>query len=410
MTELNILLVSEDIPHPKMGGLGKHVITLGNALIASGHRVDLFGNNYYPYEQMEGDVIFQGNFYPELNVKNGQWKEKQLGFFNYYRRAFLAYRFARAILAVRNRYDVIHYHGHLPILSNFIPKHVNFVQTRHDQGSDCLTHTRFNNGAVCYEINPAVCSSCATQNPNTLQRALSKANVIKWRTAVKQAFQRHKVIFVSHFLQHNLVRTLGSVEEGNVDVVYNFTDTRQIAMALEETSSNHAEPDIFIAARVDLAKGVGAFLEAMKENLPEGRNVTVAGDGPDLESLRQHFNGGWVKFLGWTSYKEVIRLTVRAKIVVVPSVCEESCATSILEALALGQRVLALKRGGTPELVMYQRYPGQLQLHNTLESMVHALKVIHANEFRLAFDNNFKGGVEHMLPKILNIYRKNRVG
>ena len=41
---MRILLVSEDIPHATLGGLGKHVVTLGNALIEAGHTVDLMGN------------------------------------------------------------------------------------------------------------------------------------------------------------------------------------------------------------------------------------------------------------------------------------------------------------------------------------------------------------------------------
>lgn len=409
MIGMRILLVSEDIPHPKLGGLGKHAVALGNALIAAGHRVDLFGNNLWPYEDQVGDVAFQGRFYPALNVKHAQWKEKQLGFFNYYRRAFLARRFARAILKVADQYDVIHYHGHLPILANYLPQCINFVQTRHDQGSDCLTHTRFHNGDVCRETDPRACAACASAKPNAVQYALSAASVSRWRMAVQQAFQRHKVIFVSQFLRDNLARTLGPLNCAGSHVVHNFIDTRALAAAQAENGGNQIMPDIFIATRVDEAKGVGAFLAAMEGRLPPERRVTVAGDGPDLAGLRQRFTGAWVEFLGWTPYSEVVRLTKWAKIAVVPSICEESCGTTILEALALGRPVLALRRGGTPELGMHERYPGQLELCDTFECMANALQSLGKTVPMLEFDTCFQASVERILPHILAVYRSNQV-
>lgn len=373
MSGMRILLVSEDIPHPKLGGLGKHAVALGNALIAAGHQVDLFGNNHWPYEDQAGDVAFQGRFFPALNVKHAHWKEKQLGFFNYYRRAFLARRFARAILKVADRYDVIHYHGHLPIVANYIPAHVNFVQTRHDQGSDCLTHTRFRNGDVCRETDPRVCAGCATAHPNLIQRTLSAASVRRWRAAVKQAFVRHKVIFVSRFLRDNLARALGPLNGTQSHVVHNFIDRRVLAAALAGSDGRPAKPDIFIAARVDVAKGVGVFLAALEGRLPPGRRVTVAGDGPDLDHLRQRFAGNWVEFLGWTPYSVVVRLTQGARVAVVPSVWEEPFGQTTLEALILGRPVLTLARGGTPELKAYEQYLGQLSLFDNMKALVEAL-------------------------------------
>ena len=40
---MRILLVSEDIPYPSMGGLAKHVLTLARALVKAGHEVRYTG-------------------------------------------------------------------------------------------------------------------------------------------------------------------------------------------------------------------------------------------------------------------------------------------------------------------------------------------------------------------------------
>jgi glycosyltransferase involved in cell wall biosynthesis len=136
--------------------------------------------------------------------------------------------------------------------------------------------------------------------------------------------------------------------------------------------------------------------------------VTVVGDGPDLAKLRQRFTGAWIEFLGWTPYSEVVRLTKRAKIAVVPSVWEEPCGTTILEALALGRPVLALRRGGTPELSMHERYPGQLDLCDTFECMAHALQTPDKTAPMVEFDVGFQASVERILPHILAVYRSNQ--
>lgn len=370
---MRILLVSEDIPHATLGGLGKHVITLGNALIEAGHTVDLMGNTFHPHVDKPGDVAFKGRFLPGLDPTGANWKENKVGFFIYWRHAYQARRFARAIMGVAHGYDVIHYHGHQPILANYISKNINFVQTRHDQGSDCLTYTRFRNGEVCRETDPRACATCATLRPNPAQRALSAWSVRLWRKGVAQAFRRHKVIFVSQCLRANAVRTLGALSETTARIVPHFLDVSAMAIALSDDAATATAPDIFIVGRIDQAKGVGALLGALGPDSPLMARITVAGDGPQLVELKQRHQAGGVQFLGWTPYKEVIRLTAGAKLIVVPSLCEEAFGGTTLEALLLGRPVFALRRGATPELKSYERFPGQLRLFDSMEALVAAL-------------------------------------
>ena len=42
---LKVLMVSEDLPGTQVGGLGKHVVTLSNALLELGHEVDIMGRS-----------------------------------------------------------------------------------------------------------------------------------------------------------------------------------------------------------------------------------------------------------------------------------------------------------------------------------------------------------------------------
>ena len=159
---MRILIVSEDIPAPGMGGLAKHALALCRALVEAGHQVDLMGNQDCCIDCAGQEAQFGGRFFAELGGQYNGWKEMQLGLFMPPKRSWIARRFARAILRRAAQYDVIHYHGHLPNIAHYIPASVNFIQTRHDQGSDCLIHTRFRRGVICRETLPAACAGCRT--------------------------------------------------------------------------------------------------------------------------------------------------------------------------------------------------------------------------------------------------------
>lgn len=397
-------MVSEDVPDRMLGGLGKHAVTLANALTALGHSVDFLGNNTVPFATTIDEVGFQGRFLAGLNMKHIHWKEVQLGFFNYYRRAFMGWQFASAIKRVADNYDVIHYHGHIPLVANYIPRDGNFVQTRHDQGSDCLTHVRFKNGRVCVEVSPEACASCATTHPDRIQTRLSAASVRRFRQETANAFVRHKVIFVSDFLRRSFERTGGSLAASPSHVIHNFVDYQRIRRLVAlATDAPARDCEVFVSARIDGPKGVAAFLERMHGSWPMTMRATVIGDGPDLAEIKERYACGNLTFLGWQRYDRVIAHLARCHVSVVPSVCEEPCATTILEALALGKPVLALRHGGTPELVRYQRYPQQLRMFDDLASLAQELRTA-SWRHNLSEANDFEADVMHAAERIVAVY------
>ncbi len=377
---MRILLVSEDLPSPAMGGLAHHVLLLARALRADGHEVDLMGNGDIGPDEAGGEFDFDGRFYGELHGQYSGWKEIRLGVFMPPKRSVLGHRFARAILRRAATYDAIHYHGHLPNLASHIPAHINFIQTRHDQGSDCLVHTRYKRGAICNDIDPAACAECRTWRPNRLQRQLSIWAVNRYRNEVRRGFERHKTVFVSDFLQKNLTRSFGRQRWGIT--VHNFIDTEALRwLEPPSPSSVPAAPlRVFIAAKLYQAKGVERFLEVLRSRAPHALQdrlqLEVAGDGSDEVRLRNRFPDAY--FHGWQPARETLRLARHAQALVVPSVCEEACASTVLEGLALGKTVFALRLGGTPELAAYALGPDQLRLHDTMEALVDALLAFRA--------------------------------
>ena len=408
---MRILIVSEDIPYPSMGGLAKHVLTLARSLVRAGHEVDLLGGNQHPLSVAGEEADFGGRFFGELDGHMAGWKEVKLGMYNPLRRTWVARRFARIIMRRAPGYDVIHYHGHYPNVARYIPRHINFVQTRHDQGSDCLLDTRFRNGKICAAIDPAKCAGCRTGQPNALQKTVSTIAVKRYRSEVADAFDRHKSIFVSNMLHLNLTRTLGMRRWGTV--VHNFIDVANIRRARESAVGKPRQDPrfhIFVAGKLYPVKGIEAFLREIVPRLRPNMRITIVGDGGDAPRLRAEFENDLVFFAGWCAMQKTLELAATADAIVVPSLWEEPCGTTVLEGLLLGKTTFALARGGTPELSIYAGTSDQLHLHPDMPSLVSDLLSIEGlQQAEVSSDvssaKEMLASADHAIEQLLPIYR-----
>lgn len=397
---MKILLVSEDIPAPSLGGLGKHVVRLGNALIQAGHDVSLMGRSDRDYASNRIEIGFDGPFIPGFNLDKSGWKEASLGTFIPYKRSAIAARIARAMIDASQNFDVVHYHGHYPMVGRLIPESINFVQTRHDQGSECMTHVRFRGGAVCSSNNPQDCAGCALNaKPGAWRKQLAAAAVQQYRAQTAQAFSQHKTVFVSDFLRQAFLRRVPSADGHTYHVLHNFIDTRLLP------ASQPGDPSqILFVGRIDQAKGVAALLDALQATGDNNYHIDLIGEGPDRAACEHKHAGSRVRFHGWKLQADALAETARAGRIVVPSIWEEPCGTTILEGLALGKAVHALARGGTPELKRYERWPGQLHLYSDMDAL--ALGLLHTEVSIPPMNNTkpFGADIQMLLPEFLRIY------
>jgi len=368
---MRILLVSEDLPGAQVGGLGKHVVTLGNALLGRGHLVRILGRNDCGLDGA-AQIGFRGEFLPGFDYAHAGWKEKQLGVFNPLKRPYFARKIAAAIDRHAASFHVVHYHGHLPLVGLYVDPDINFVQTRHDQGSECLVHLRFRDGDVCTTRAARDCSACIRQDAGALRKTVTALAVDGYRQASARAFAARKTVFVSDFLRRQFLRAVPGADLARCRVIPNFVDYAALRAAAASAPAPRAG-EVALVGRIDAGKGFGEFLAAAGGALPAHACITIAGDGPERRLLEERHAGPQVRFLGWQAYPDALALSARSQLCVVPSLCEEACSTTVLEALALGKPVLALARGGTPELASYQHYPGQLQLAGSMAALAEGL-------------------------------------
>jgi glycosyltransferase involved in cell wall biosynthesis len=372
---MKILLVSELIPFDLIGGLARHSITLGNHMLEIGHDVDLMGNDDFP---IDISMDFKGRFVAgfSLNWALARKIEKFAGAFPYPLFIHFSKQIADAINKIAGHYDVIHYHGHYPMVANFISKDTNFIQTRHDYGTFCPNKHffRFLDNVVCTSYTLQDCDCCFKSKLGFWGRELNENWFSKWRDDASTSISTRKTIFVSEKAMNISLKALGINKTSNIFVVHNFTDAKAILSKIQTQSSNSnvsyvTDNKVMIASTFQVPKGVCTFLKAYQK---EGCNfpITVVGRGSELPIMRIEFKDYPITFLGWLSHQETLQLMLSHKAFIIPSLWEEPCPTTILEAMFLNKPVFALKRGGVPELKLYSLYESQLNLYDSMEELV----------------------------------------
>ncbi len=372
---MKILLVSELIPLNMIGGLARHCITLGNHLLKMGHEVHLMGNANFPYDD---NVDFKGRFFTgfRLNWALDQTIGKYTGVSPYPLYRHFSKQIAHAINKIARQYDVIHYHGHYPMVANYIPVSANYIQTRHDYGTFCPNkhYFRFSDRVVCSSFTPQDCSTyCFMSKIGPFGRDLNIKWFSKWRDDTSNSISGRKTIFVSEKALDISLKVLGMNKTPTIFVVHNFIDTKAILSKIQKQPEginiSEGKNKVMIASALVPPKGVYAFLKAYEErgyNFP----VIVAGRGSELPIIQAEFKDHPVTYLGWLSHEDTLRHMLLHQAFAMTSLLEEPCPTTVLEAMFLNKPVFALKRGGVPEMRKYSLYDSQLSLFDSMEGLV----------------------------------------
>jgi glycosyltransferase involved in cell wall biosynthesis len=167
---------------------------------------------------------------------------------------------------------------------------------------------------------------------------------------------------------------------------------------------NAAPVEILVAGKLYPPKGIDQLVKLFAERQLSNCRLLVVGDGPQLAELTTQFTSPRILFLGWCDSFHTLRLTAGANAVVVPSVWEEPCATTVFEGLTLGKLCFALERGGTPELARYASYPDQLRLHTSMQALVDDLATINPNLQPNPAQPNESSSASHAVIQLIPLY------
>lgn len=148
------------------------------------------------------------------------------------------------------------------------------------------------------------------------------------------------------------LRKLASIFDASIEipVIPNGVDVFYYSMPKRTFSI----PQIFSVGRVVYQKGFDVGLRALAELKHLEWEWYIAGDGPQLQTLKSLANelgvSERVHFLGWQSRSELLQWYHKVNLFLLPS-RHEGMSNAVLEAMACGLPVIATRIAGSEELV-----------------------------------------------------------
>jgi glycosyltransferase involved in cell wall biosynthesis len=107
-------------------------------------------------------------------------------------------------------------------------------------------------------------------------------------------------------------------------------------------------PYALVVSRLAVEKGVDVAIDACRM---AGMPLVVAGDGPEMQALRERAAGAETSFLGRVDDAALAGLRAGASVALAPSRSAETFGLAVAEAMAAGMPVAASRVGAIPELL-----------------------------------------------------------
>jgi glycogen(starch) synthase len=317
MRSLSVAMLSWEYPPLLVGGLGRHVHALSQALAAQGHRVTVYARGPDGVQE-DGDVrVVRGRSTPPGIAFQDlvPWSMAlNLGLF-------------RRAAADKEEPDVIHAHDWLV--------------------APAALSLRDLVGA------PVVATMHATEHGRHRGRLAGPVqrfvhDVERWLVA-----EADRIITCSAFMRAEVQHVFG-LPASSVEAIPNQVDLAGFRTAVSNGPAT--TPTLLYAGRLEYEKGVQILLRAVQllaRRLPSVR-LRVVGRGTydvELERLAGRLGlTGRVRFDGWVEAGRLRELYAATEVVVIPSLYEPFGLVA-LEAMASGIPVVASDTGGLPELI-----------------------------------------------------------
>ncbi|MGL1902744.1 MAG: glycosyltransferase family 4 protein [Fibrobacterales bacterium] len=141
-----------------------------------------------------------------------------------------------------------------------------------------------------------------------------------------------------------------NIPKENLHLVFNGLDPVFMNQSLPNFDT---QSGILFYGRLTKSKGIDVLVKAYKQlshEIQQKHPLTIIGQGPlknDIEKEAAHFP---ITIIEWSFGQELVDTIKKASLVVLPSL-EESFGNTMLETLALGQRLITTNKGSLPEVL-----------------------------------------------------------
>lgn len=255
------------------------------------------------------------------------------------------------------RPDVVHVHNTFPLISAQVLHLVRrmsmaLVWSAHNYRPWCISADLKYRGAPC-----TLCPDGKSEWPGLIRGCYRGSRIltlpVAWANARHRALRSFEtcptlVIAFSSF-HANRLRALGVPAE-KIEVCPHFVSTPKKLIPFE-----HRPMRICVASRLEAAKGIFLLLDAFcRSELAGTYELVVIGDGPARENAlsfceRQKLRN--IRFLGTLAEQDCLDQIAMSRLVIIPSMLEETFGLNVIEAFAHGVPVLASNQAGFSELV-----------------------------------------------------------
>ncbi len=254
----------------------------------------------------------------------------------------------RVASAIREyRPQVVHVHNTFAAASPSVYRAatalgVPVVQTLHNYRVVCPAATLFRDGHPCIDCVgmplpvPAVVHACV--RGSRLQSVVAAMTVTTHRAVGTYSRHVNRYIALTAFQRRLMVNAL---PQDRVVVIPNFLEP-------DPGEGKENRSGVLFVGRLSQEKGVAPLLAAaeLAQDI-----ISVAGDGPLVESVEEAAARGRLRHLGSLGPIDVLDAMKRSIALVIPSVWYEGFPMVVLEAFATGTPVIASKIGSLSEVI-----------------------------------------------------------
>lgn len=234
-----------------------------------------------------------------------------------------------------------------------------------------LPNTYMGNNSIV--IQHGICWDIPRLNNHSLFRMVLAKGVEAYR--ILKRIQAAKAVVCVDYNFPNWYRTQVDKPHGNLYVIPNYA---QIAPIVEKPKEI---VNIIFSRRLCWYRGTRVFVEAIKPILNTFPNVhvTVAGDGPDEQWMREQLSVyPNVSFTKYTT-GESLKIHSDKHIAIIPTVGSEGTSLSLLEAMSAQCAVICTDVGGMTNIVL-DGYNGKIVSSGDANELSCAIKALVENE------------------------------
>jgi glycosyltransferase involved in cell wall biosynthesis len=365
---MRILMLAQFYP-PIIGGEERHVLNLGEALAARGHRVSVATLRH---RDRQDSTTERG---VTIRPVSGTMQRAAVLFSDGERRHAppfpdpeLLYELSRIIAVAKP--DIVHAHNWL--LHSFLPlkrrSRSALVVTLHDYSLVCATKGLMHQGAPCSGAQASKCLACAASHYGRLVGGVTC--VANWTSSLFERRVVDKFIAVSRAVAVHCNLIGGGMPH---EVVPTFIPDNLGELTTPADECLRGLPTAYLLFVGDLSrrKGVHGLLSAYSKLINAPPLVLIGRRDPDTPDT---LPANVLIFESWP-HSAVMHAWNRSLFGIAPSVWRDPCPTVVMEANAVGKPMIASDIGGLSDLVAHGE-SGLLVPPGDVHRLAHAMQTL----------------------------------